>query len=470
MTKKNFLTGKDKELFDLAEKFEKYKDQDSLFYLDGEDWADLANWYAFRNQHQLANEAVQQGLLQHPDHTGLLVEQAYLCMDARQYDAADNIISCIKDPTQPEVVILKATLLLETGEIEQAEDILKPLEQEDDLSNIIEIAYLFLEHNLPEKARFWLQKGNKFEKATAYLGVLGDFYLATGENEKAENIFNELIDRNPYSAPYWQALAQTYMAMNKPEKAIEACDFAIVADREYGEAYMIRAQAYLALDNEEKATEDNELAYKFGALEEDCYLMIKALQFIEREEWEKAYNLLMQVLELDSMNSIPLEHVLHQIACCLHNMGKDKEALTYCVQAEQLDPDNIENYFLEGNIHLTLENDAYCKEAWQKAIDLDPSVKSWKRISDMSFEGKRADLALTALKKIEELDPSTPELYTLMASACLVLNEKKLFLKYNSLSDTPFTTQKLESIYHKMVAIGATKEAQILTEILKLMK
>ena len=48
----------------------------------------------------------------------------------------------------------------------------------------------------------------------------------------------KLIDKNPYSAPYWFGLARCYFEQQLFDKAIEACDYAIVSDEEFADAYI----------------------------------------------------------------------------------------------------------------------------------------------------------------------------------------------------------------------------------------
>ena len=44
MVKKNWLTGRDRELYELAEQYEKAQTNQQPLYLDASDWADLADW------------------------------------------------------------------------------------------------------------------------------------------------------------------------------------------------------------------------------------------------------------------------------------------------------------------------------------------------------------------------------------------------------------------------------------------
>lgn len=52
MSKKNLLSGRDKELQELAEQYEAAKAENKPIYLDADDLADLADWYAMHRKKQ----------------------------------------------------------------------------------------------------------------------------------------------------------------------------------------------------------------------------------------------------------------------------------------------------------------------------------------------------------------------------------------------------------------------------------
>ena len=107
-----------------------------------------------------------------------------------------------------EVKVLKANLLLGEGKEEEAEAILDSIDDKDDLANIVDVSYMYIDMGFPEKALTWLTRGlEKYAEEEAYLAVTGDCYYAQGLFEKATFFFNKLIDKNPYSAPYWFGLA-----------------------------------------------------------------------------------------------------------------------------------------------------------------------------------------------------------------------------------------------------------------------
>lgn len=72
MSKKNLLSGRDKELQEMAEQYEAAKAENRTIYLDADDLADLADWYAVHHKYAMATEVVEYGLGIHPDNTALL--------------------------------------------------------------------------------------------------------------------------------------------------------------------------------------------------------------------------------------------------------------------------------------------------------------------------------------------------------------------------------------------------------------
>ena len=77
MSRKNIPSEK-KELEKLITNYEAAKAENRQLYLDGDQLADISDWYASRSKFEEAQEAVTYGLQLHPGNTDLLVEQAYL--------------------------------------------------------------------------------------------------------------------------------------------------------------------------------------------------------------------------------------------------------------------------------------------------------------------------------------------------------------------------------------------------------
>ena len=145
MSKKNLLSGRDKELQEMAEQYEAAKAENRTIYLDADDLADLADWYAVHHKYAMATEVVEYGLGIHPDNTALLVEQAYLFLDTQHKEQAKDILERIAEESS-EVKVLKANLLLGEGKEEEAEAILDSIDDKDDLANIVDDHLMEISH------------------------------------------------------------------------------------------------------------------------------------------------------------------------------------------------------------------------------------------------------------------------------------------------------------------------------------
>ena len=175
MNKKNLLSGRDRELLEMAESYEQSKAEGRSIYMDAEDMADLADWYAMRRKPGMAQDVVTYGLKLHPDNTSLLVQQAYLYLENFERDKAKEIAWHGIGEETSEVTILRAQLLLEEGRMEDAQDLLDTIEDKDDLANIIEAAYMYIDLGYPDKARAWIDLGRgKYDNDEAYLAVCAD--------------------------------------------------------------------------------------------------------------------------------------------------------------------------------------------------------------------------------------------------------------------------------------------------------
>lgn len=447
MSKKNLLSGRDKELHEMAEQYEASRAANQPIYLDAEDLADLADWYAAHNKIELATDVAEYGLSIHPGNTALLTQQAYICMDSGNKTKALEIIKHISDDYLPEVKILKANILLSQGKTDEAEELLETIEDKEDLANIVEVSYMYLDTGYPEKALEWLSRGlEMYHDEEPYLAVTADCYYAQGLMEKASFFYNKLIDKNPYSAPYWFGLARCYFDQQMFDKAIEACDYAIISDDEFADAYIMRGHAYFQLGNEESAYENYALAEKNKALPTDFLNMFMGLSKLAANEWEPAYAHLEKSINCQQPDSPILSSMYAQAAFCLFKMGKKRKANQYFKKSHELGADNLDAYLLEGRAYM--EDGDYEKgvKKWAKALEISPTADTWNEIGMCGVEMGQLDYAKMAFEQVKELEPDFGRINEKLTAIYLILKDKENFRKYNQLCKVPIDLEAVKEL------------------------
>ena len=448
MSKKSLLSGRDKELQEMAEQYEASLAEGKSIYLDADDFADLADWYARHNLSEMAFKVVEQGLLLHPDDTDLLTEQAYLYLDTFQIDKARQTANRITEPNDA-VRILRAELLLNEGKEKEAELQLEALEAPNDIDNIVDVGYLYLDMNKADKVAEWMQKTSPQDQEDfRLLGLSADYLYSLKQYAQAAEQYNKLIDINPYSASYWLGLARCYFATEQYDKTIEACDFAIISDEEFGEPYILKGHSFSELGNEEAAIENYRLAEQYHAAPQGYTSSYCGLQCITREEWDKAFLYFEQVLNGQNagMQQATLSTIYANAALCLYKMGQHEATNEYIRKAHETYEDNPELYLIEGYLHALEHEYERAIELWNTALDIAPDADTWEEIALYCMESGMYTNASQSLKKILTLDPQRPETEERLTLVCLLLGKNDEAYLHNSRTKRPLKEQDLERI------------------------
>lgn len=471
MKKKSFLTGRERELQEFAERYETAKAENAPFYMDADDLADLADWYAIRRKYEQAMEVTEHGLRLHPGNTALLVEQAYLYLDTQNREKAKAIAQTVTEEC-PEATILRASILLGEGKLEETELLLDTIEDKEDLANIVDVAYMYLDMGFPQKAEGWLARGKElYADDEAYLAVRGDCHFIQGKFEEAISCYDQLIDKNPYSAPYWFGLARCYFEQSMYDKAIDACDFAIIADEEFADAYLMKGHAFFQLDNDEEAAKWYREAEKLNATAPGFMHMFVGLNKVTKGEWADALaNLELAIAEYNDNSIVSLSALYANAALCLHKMGKKRKAHQYCKKAHEQDSNDLEVYLIEGRIRLEEGDHERGMQQWQQLLNMAPYADTWHEIGMCCLEMGKLEFARQAFENVQKLEPDFEGINELLTSVYMVMGDKENFRKYNSICKHPFQLEKLEEIQKWLENNNQEDLAQMMKSIFKALK
>ena len=463
-----------KELLELITNYETAKADNRQLYMDGDQLADIADWYATEQRFAEAQEVIDYGFHLHPENTDLLIQQAYLYLDLHQLQEAKNTAATISEEYSPEVKMLRAELLLNEEKPEEACQLLETITTDIDLDTLIEIVHLFLDLRYPQYALEWLEKGkSRYAEEEEFQALIADSLLAAHELEAAIEVYNKLIDKSPYNTTYWMGLAKIYFIKENIEKSVEACDFALAADENYGEAYAYRAHNYFYLNNPDAAIADYQKAIDYKAIPPMLGYMFMGLSYANKEEWEKAADCYTRVIECfkeeDDENSILLIDTYTSKAAVVSQLGRFKEAHQLCDKAKEIEPEDSQIYLTEGKVYLEESKKDKASEAFKKAVELSPDADTYYMIASAYSENESLNEAKTYYEMAYKIDPQYDQLADKLSILSLVIdNDVEKFIKYNNESKHPLGE---EAISDWIAKDGHTEEdKQVLVELLKRIK
>lgn len=471
MSNKNLLSGRDKELQELAEQYEAAMSENKPFYQDADELADLADWYGTKKRYDKAFEIVEYGLKLHPDSTELMIEYAYLHLDNGKQAKAREIIENLPDTYSPEAKVVRAHLLLSEGKLDDAEQLLDTIEDKADLANVVDVSYMYLDMGYPDKALAWLDPvKEEYSDEEAYIAVVADCLYGKGMTEEAIPLYNRLIDMNPYSAPYWFGLARCHFEEMNFNQAIDACDYALVGDDEFADAYVMKGHCFYQLGNEDAALEYYQKAEELHALAPEFIYTYIGLCKVSKGEWKEGYENLEKAIlenETDEIASPILPSLYANAGLCLSKMGKKRKAHQYCKKAHKLSPEEPESLLIEGRIYI--EEGDYDKgiKQWAKALNCSPTADTWNEIGMHSMEIGYLDYAKIAFERVCELEPDFDGINEKLTVLYMTLHDKENFIKYNQKCPRPFDLKELEKMQMLMESEDREDLAAYMQNIIK---
>lgn len=472
MGRKN-STPESEELKEIIVLYEAARAENRQLYLDGDQFADIADRYAADRKFIKAQEAIDYGLHLHPGCTSLLIEQAYLYMDIQKMQKAKEVIDSITEEYNTEVKMLKAELLLNEGQLEPAKEIINSIEEEDDMDTTIDIIYLYIEMGYIEEAKEWLERGKvKYSEDEEFINVIADYYVNTNQLETATLYFNQLIDIDPFNVSYWVGLAKTRFMATDCEKSIEACDYALAADEKCGEAYAYRGHCYFYLNNSDAAIENYTKAIEYKAFPPEMGYIFLAMAYSNKELWQEANDCYQRVIDAfvsEGLGDSPLliDTFINKAAIS-SQLGNYKEAHQLCKRAESIDPKNPNVFLTEGKIYMNEGLEEKGIKSFDKALDLDPSVDMWYMIGMSYTEANMLYQAKLCFEEAYFIDPDYSDTMEKLCILCIMNNEIDDFFKYNAESSNPVSEDIILDLMSKRIY---TEEGeQILKEVLERMR
>lgn len=450
MSNKNLISGRDKELQEYAEQYEAAMAANEPFYLDADDLADLADWYGSKKRYEKGIEVVEYGLQLHPDNTELLIEYGYLHLDSGNKKKAREIVDGINDNYSPELLVLRAHLLISEDKLELAEQLLDTIEDKEDLANVVDVSYMYIDLGYPEKAMEWLDPvKEQYQEKDAFITVMADCCYSLGDTEEAILLYNKLIDRDPYAATSWYGLAKCYFEIQNWEQAIDACDYALVSDDEFSDAYSMKGHCFYQLGNVDLAMECYRKAEKLNGLDPEFMHTFTGLCHLSKGEWQEALADLEKSIEINETNdetSVTLPSLYANAALCFDKLGKKRKAHQYCKKAQTIAPDDPEAFLIEGRIFMNEGEGEKAVRKWNDALKCAPYSDTWNEIGIHSMETGNIEYARMSFEHVIQMEPDFPGVNEKLTIIYMALQDKENFLKYNQKCRRPFNLKELEKL------------------------
>lgn len=417
-----------KEFKDLLRKYEDAHNAGESIYLDPEELTDIAEYYHILGNVNHAISVIDEAINMFPGAVSPLSFRARVALLKEDNpQKANEYAEQMDDKTDLEYFYVKAEIMIVEDKIEEADEYLeeqyRSMDDDDQADFVIDVATLYADYDILDKAQKWLMRSDEIDEPD-YQELKGRLALANGNYDESERIFNELIDQDPYSSPYWNRLASTQFMRNNIRDSIQSSEFSIAINPNDEEAILNKANGLLSLGNYQEAYKYFKRYSELCPNEENGQLY-QGITMFNMGELDQGIKHLKKAEALMRPDSPHQYEIYQELAFALSRKGQLSEALDYAEKLYQMDTDEDKYEVIVLKGHLFMENGQMeeAQKCFSKAInDSNGAPRVFLRIAISTYDNgyyKSAYRMLKTLRRITSNDYN--EGYSYMALCCQAL-------------------------------------------------
>ncbi len=404
-------------------------------YFDSDIFADIAEYYQSRGQKEQAAEAIERAIRLFPGATLPWVFKAREALMAENgVEEAYECLQHVDDTSDFEYIYMLAEIMIVEDKIEQADAVLQAcfdtLDDDERNDFLVDAATLYADYEVFDKALQWFEQINGGEDSE-YKELKGRISLGHGNYEESENIFQELLEEDPYSSHYWNNLASLQFLKNDFANAITSSEFSIAINPDDSEAILNKGNSLFSLGNYDEA-----LKYfrRYAELVPDDATgeMLKGVTLLHLNRTDEALARFKAAERKCGTASANLPEIYQEMAFTYSRLGQMEKALAYVDKRSALKYDYpAETLLLKG--HILLENDDVesAQEAFQEAVRLsDNSPEIFLQIAISVYDCGYLQLAYKLLLSyFEGVNNDTDDGYSYLAICCKELGKTDEYMQ-----------------------------------------
>ena len=414
--KDNFAQYFDKPEFkQLLGRYEEMLQGDRTYYFEATELTDIAEYYAMQGNSEQAEAALDYALRLHPENLDALIFKARARLINGHAIEARHILDSIADQSDREVMFLRAELLLASQQHAQAEALLRTLIEEEnyEADSYADIIDLLVDNGQSDMANLWIDEASQRYPSHQTLTESAAYSHAQQERfDEAIELYNQLLDTDPYSTLYWEELGKIYFRLEEYDKAIEAFEFviAINGDECYYALYAA-ANCYFNIGNYERAEEYYHTIHeRYPETVDPLFHM--GMCRVNRGDDDTALDYFTKALTTIPEGTEEQAQIYSQMSLIFSRKGQHAKAVTYTDEALKICPDNTELIIMKGHELLCQGRYEESTELFLNALDRDEAnvERSLFLIGVSMLENGHCEMSHYILRLLKDNPAIEPEM------------------------------------------------------------
>ena len=403
-------------------------------YMDADDLADIADYYHYEGRLDEASDAIELALQFNPDAIGPLLYKAREALSLGNFRLARDYAERIRIIDQDEHLFLKGEILICEGKTEEADELFRKqyldLPPDEQMDYVYDVANLFAEYNDYNKSFEWMAR-SQGDDSDDFKELMARTLFGIGKYEDSSRLFNELLDHNPYSKVYWNALASAQFMSEDYGASITSSEYAIAIDPNDAESILTKANGLYHLENYDEALSYFEKYSEINSSDEFGYLH-QGTCLINLGKYDEAITRLLTAESKAPKASQYLPEIYQELAFAYSELKLPEIALQYIDKTEYLDCDHIDMEVIRGHILVANKRLKEAEDVFRNVIkESGNAPKTMLRVMVSLYDNRYVSTSYKLFKKFFNfVDDDWSDGYSYMALCCWDIKHYDEFVEY----------------------------------------
>lgn len=413
-------------------------------FMDADELSEIADYYQMQERYDDADSAIDLALSLAPGAIGPLTYKIHEALWNGNTREAREYLEQITETDEPDYVYDKAEIMLAEERTDEADryltEELENVPDDERQDYIIDVANIYADYDYPEQAMKWMGRAHH-EDSAEFKELMARTLFGLGKYGDSERLWSELIDSDPFSKHYWNALASTQLMNENYSGAVESSEFAIAIDPDDPEALLQKANGLYRLGNYDEAL-DYYKRYSSRVPDDEFGIMHQGTCLINMGRNDEAIDRLGEAVRVAMSHSTGdddggepspyLSDIYQEMAFAYSELSNEQKAIEMLDLADRYDSDKVQTLVVRGHIMLENGNVRQAEQFFRQAVVMsDEPNQTLLRIIVSIYDNHYLDAAYTLFRKyFKIIDDDYDEGYAYMALCCYDMKHYDEFLKY----------------------------------------
>lgn len=450
-----------KEFKNILKQYEDAKRQGFYPLLSSDELVDVAEYYYNNGNAQQTSEIIEEALYIYPGSAAPLLFKARIeLIDNNNVSQAEYYTEMIADKSDLEYFYMKAEILLAQGFVKEADAYLEGqyacIDDDDRDYFSIDAATLFIDYEAIDVAEKWLLRCEATD-SIEYKEQAARILMERGEYERSKELYNNLIDSDPFSTQYWNSLASAQFFNNNIEESIQSSEYSIAINPKNATALLNKANGLYNLYNYKEALKYY-LRYEELCPDDENGEMLIGFCYLLLDKFEDAITHFEKAEKLSAPQSPNLVDIYKDWAFALCRLNRIDESMEILNKTDNLVCDHNEMLVYKGNLLIGSGHYVEAKKYFMKALkDSHFSPNIYMKIAITVYESGDNALAYKMFKLLFKSYKDWKNGYAYYAACCYSLCKWDEFLD-NLDKAAKYTPEDLQYVLGNLFPEGIKPE------------